>query len=280
MTSPIEDYALIGDCQTAALVSREGSIDWLCLPRFDSAACFAALLGTPDHGRWSIAPASPIRSVVRSYRGASLVLETVFTTDEGEVALIDCMPPRGEIADLVRIVECRRGQVPMRLEFAVRFDYGSFVPWVERCEAGITAIAGPDTLRLRSRVPLHGEQFKTLANFVVGAGDRLPFDLTWGPSHRPLPAPIDPEWSLRDTEHWWRDWACACTYRGPWRDDVVRSLVTLKGLTFAPTGGIVAAPTTSLPAQFGGVRNWDYRYCWLRDATFTLYALLGGGFLE
>ncbi len=277
---PLEDYALIGDCETAALVGRDGSIDWLCLPRFDSGACFAALLGAPEHGRWLVAPQGEVRATRRRYRGDTLVLETEFETDEGVVALIDCMPPADRAHDLVRVVEGRRGRVAMRTELVIRFDYGSSVPWVRRTEAGIVAIAGPDLLRLDTPVPLRGEGFRTLGEFSVAAGERVPFALTWSPSHLNPPPPVDPVRALAATEAFWRDWAARATYRGPYRDAVVRSLVTLKALTYAPTGGIVAAPTTSLPEKLGGVRNWDYRYCWLRDATFTLYALLNAGYTD
>jgi GH15 family glucan-1,4-alpha-glucosidase len=274
----IEDYALIGDCETAALVGRDGSIDWLCLPRFDSAACFAALLGTPEHGRWRIAPAAPVTNVRRWYRGATLVLETEFTTASGTVALVDFMPVRSDRADLVRIVVGRRGHVPMRLELAIRFDYGSIVPWVRRLPRGIAVVGGPDSLLLRTPVELYGEEYRTIAQFEVAEGERVPFDMTWFPSHEEPGHELDPEAALRQTEEWWSDWSAQCTYEGPWRDAVVRSLITLKALTYRPTGGIVAAPTTSLPARFGGVRNWDYRYCWLRDATFTLLALMNAGY--
>ena len=280
MPARIEDYALIGDCQTAALVARDGSIDWLCLPRFDSGACFAALLGTPDHGRWRIAPAAPVRRTRRRYRGDTLVLETEHDVDGGTIRVIDCMPPRTAAPDLVRIVEGVRGRVPVRSELAIRFDYGSVVPWVRRTEWGIRAIAGPDTLLLRTSVPLRGEGYTTVGDFTVAAGERVAFDLAWYPTFDREPEETDAMQAVEDTERWWRDWASRCRYDGPWRTAVVRSLVTLKALTYAPTGGIVAAPTTSLPERLGGVRNWDYRYCWIRDATFTLYALMLGGFTD
>ena len=280
MPARIEDYALIGDCQTAALVARDGSIDWLCLPRFDSGACFAALLGTPDHGRWRIAPAAPVRRTRRRYRGDTLVLETEHDVDGGTIRVIDCMPPRTAAPDLVRIVEGVRGRVPVRSELAIRFDYGSVVPWVRRTEWGIRAIAGPDTLLLRTSVPLRGEGYTTVGDFTVAAGERVAFDLAWYPTFDREPEETDAMQAVEDTERWWRDWASRCRYDGPWRTAVVRSLVTLKALTYAPTGGIVAAPTTSLPERLGGVRNWDYRYCWIRDATFTLYALMIGGFTD
>jgi GH15 family glucan-1,4-alpha-glucosidase len=280
MPSRIEDYALIGDCETAALVARDGSIDWLCFPRFDKAACFAALLGTPEHGRWLLAPTDTIRAIRRRYREGTLVLETEYQTDSGVVAVIDCMPPRTISHDVVRMVEGRRGQVSMRMELVIRFDYGSIVPWVRHTERGIWAIAGPEAMHLRTDVPVYGEQFRTIAEFNVGEGQRIPFTLTWYPSHQSEPAERDPEQSIRETEQWWQAWSARCTYTGAWRDQVVRSLITLKALTYAPTGGLVAAATTSLPEQLGGVRNWDYRYCWLRDATFTLYALMTGGYIE
>jgi GH15 family glucan-1,4-alpha-glucosidase len=258
-------------------VGRDGSIDWLCLPRFDAAACFAALLGTPEHGRWLLAPAVPVRHVRRRYRDHTLVLETEFETDAGTVVVVDAMPLEGH--EVIRLVEGRRGRVPMRLELVVRFDYGSLVPWVRRTADGVAAIAGPNALRLRTPVALRGEEFRTLAEFDIAAGERVPFSLAWHLSHRPAPPAIDVEQGLAKTELWWQEWAGRCTYEGPWRDAVVRSLVTLKALTYAPTGGIVAAVTTSLPEQLAGVRNWDYRYCWLRDATFTLYALMIGGYV-
>ncbi len=280
MPSKIEDYALIGDCLTSALVGKDGSVDWLCLPRFDSPACFAALLGGPDNGRWRIAPTGEIKATRRRYRGDTLVLETEFETAEGVVRLVDFMPPRGEAPDLVRIVEGVRGRVPMHLEFILRFDYGSIVPWVRRADDGLTAIAGPDMIRLVAGVPVQGENMTTVADFEVAEGQRIPFVLTWYRSHRPEPREIDPEQALRDTEGFWSEWSSRCNFDGPWRDVVVRSLITLKALTYAPTGGIVAAPTTSLPEQLGGVRNWDYRYCWVRDATFTLSSLANAGYLE
>ena len=278
MPSRIEDYAVIGDCHTAALVARNGSIDWLCFPRFDSSACFAALLGNEDHGRWIIAPAAEIRRVDRRYRDGTLVLETDYESADGAVTLIDCMPPRSREPDLVRVVVGRRGQVRMRMQLIIRFDYGSIVPWVRRVEDGIRAVAGPDTLMLKTPVALHGADFRTEAEFTVSAGQRVPFVLMWHPSHEPEPDVIDAEDTIASTDQWWREWSGRCTYEGPWREAVIRSLITLKALTYAPTGGIVAAPTTSLPEQLGGVRNWDYRYCWVRDATFTLYALMLAGY--
>jgi GH15 family glucan-1,4-alpha-glucosidase len=280
MPALIEDYALIGDCQTAALVARDGSIDWLCFPRFDSGACFAALLGTPDHGRWLLAPAVPVRAVRRRYRPGTLVLETEYEVEGGTVTVVDCMPPRSDAPDLLRLVVGTRGQVPMRMQFVVRFDYGAIVPWVRRMDGGIRAIAGPDTLLLRTPLPLRGENLTTVAEFTVAEGQRIPFELTWYPSHQPMPDALDAEEAIRHTQAWWEEWSARCTYEGPWRDAVVRSLITLKAMTYAPTGGIVAAATTSLPEQLGGVRNWDYRFCWLRDATFTLYSLMMGGYTD
>ena len=280
MASLIEDYAMIGDCHTAALVSRGGSIDWLCFPRFDSGACFAALLGTEDNGRWLLTPVGEIREIRRRYRNGTLVLETDYETDYGAVTVVDCMPPRSSAPDLVRIVIGKRGQVRMQMQLIIRFDYGSIIPWIRRTESGLRAIAGPDTLVLNSGVDLRNENFRTEAEFTVSEGQRVPFVLMWHPSHDPAPPLPDPEDILTHTEQWWREWSSRCTYEGPWRESVVRSLITLKALTYAPTGGMVAAATTSLPEQLGGVRNWDYRYCWLRDATFTLYALMLGGYMD
>ncbi|WP_433724248.1 glycoside hydrolase family 15 protein [Actinoplanes sp. CA-051413] len=278
MALPIEDYAIIADTQTAALVGRNGSIDWLCVPRFDSGAIFAALLGSEENGHWTIAPAGEIRSVRRRYRSETLVLETEFETDEGVVRLVDFMPPRGEAPDVIRIVEGVRGRVPMTMQLRLRFDYGHVVPWVYREQGDLVAVAGPDAVWLRTPVETHGENLATRADFTVAAGDRTPFVLTWRPSHLPPPDPVDPVEELGATEGYWRGWVSACTYEGEWRDAVVRSLLTLKALTYAPTGGIVAAATTSLPEKLGGVRNWDYRFCWLRDATITLQSLLYSGF--
>jgi GH15 family glucan-1,4-alpha-glucosidase len=276
----IEDYALIGDCETAALVSREGSIDWLCFPRFDSSSCFAALLGSPEHGRWLLTPSEPVMEVRRRYRGDTAVLETEFTTKAGVVAVLDFMPIRSGLPDVVRIVVGRRGQVQMRMDLVIRFDYGSVIPWVRRVPGGISAVGGPDSLLLQTPVSLRGEDFHTISDFVVDEGERVPFDLTWFPSHQPPARELNPEVALEQTEAWWTAWAARCTVRGPWRDPVMRSLITLKALTYRPSGAIVAAPTTSLPEALGGVRNWDYRYCWLRDATFTLLALLNAGYSE
>ena len=275
----IEDYALIGDCETAALVGRDGSIDWLCFPRFDSPACFAALLGSPNNGRWLIAPATEVTAVRRWYRGDTAVLETEFTTAEGCVSIIDFMPVRTSLPEVARLVVGRRGRVPMRMELSIRFDYGSVVPWVRRVPEGILAIAGPDGLVLRSPVPVRGREFTTIAEFDIVADQELGFDLTWFPSHQTVSQQLDPRTALRETESWWAAWATQCNVAGRYRDAVVRSLITLKALTYRPTGAIVAAPTTSLPERFGGVRNWDYRYCWLRDATFTLYALMSAGYI-
>ncbi len=280
MALPIEDYALIGDCHTAALVSRGGSIDWLCFPRFDSDACFAALLGDARNGRWLIAPVGEVRSVRRSYRDGTLILETHFETDEGAVRIIDCMPLSDGRWDVVRIVEGLRGRVAMAMELVIRFDYGSVIPWVRRVDGVLLATAGPDTLELHSEVEVRGEDMKSLAEFDVGEGERALFTLNYRPSHEATLPAIDPEQTLAATEREWREWSARCSYSGRWHEAVVRSLITLKALTYAPTGGIVAAPTTSLPEQPGGVRNWDYRYCWLRDATFTLNALLLAGFKD
>src|SRR5712691_8747114 len=276
----IEDYALIGDLQTAALLSREGSIDWCCFPRFDSGACFAALLGATDYRRWLLAPASPIRSSTRRYRTDTLILESIFETDEGAVRAIDFMPPRDEVPDIVRIVEGLDGEVPMRSELVIRLDFGHIVPWVRRVDHTRLAIAGPDGLAYRTPVEARGEDMKTVSEFTLAAGERIPFVLSWYPSHLPPPDEIDPEQALDDTEEFWLDWASVCTHAGDYHDEIHQSLLVLKALTYAPTGGIVAAPTTSLPEQIGGVRNWDYRYCWLRDATLTLLAFLNAGYLE
>lgn len=283
MAARIEDYALIGDCETAALVSREGSIDWLCVPRFDSGACFAALLGTAEHGHFTLRPAGEVRTIARRYQPDTLVLETRYTTADGEVEVIDFMPPRTRAPDLLRIATCRRGAVPMRLDLVIRFDYGAIVPWVRRLPEGhgIDAIAGPDHLRLHASVPLHGENYHTRGEFTLQEGERATFDLSWAPSFGEPPPRMDPDEALRNTQRFWRKWAGRCSYPGgTYRDAVVRSLITLKALTYHPTGGIVAAPTTSLPEELGGSRNWDYRYCWLRDATFTLDALLMAGYTE
>ena len=280
MASRIEDYALIGDCESAALIARDGSIDWLCFPRFDSGACFASLVGKPENGRWQICPDAPVKSIRRKYRDGTLILETEYECETGTVAIIDFMPPRTTVPDIIRIVEGRRGEVPMRMELIIRFDYGWIVPWVRRIDGGIRATAGPDTMYCRSAVEMHGEDLRTVACFTVSQGQRVPFNLTWTPTYTPQPEAEDAEESLHQTEAWWTEWSNRCTYQGRWRDAVMRSLITLKALTYAPTGGVVAAPTTSLPEQVGGVRNWDYRYCWVRDATFTLYALIVGGYTD
>jgi GH15 family glucan-1,4-alpha-glucosidase len=278
MAALIEDYGLIGDLQTAALVSRHGCIDWLCFPRFDSGACFAALLGDEENGRWSLRPASDITSTRRRYRGDTLVLETELACDEGVVRLIDFMPPRGEAPDVVRIVEGVEGTVPMKMRLSIRFDYGSIVPWVRRRAEGLHAVAGPDALLLATPIDLVGRNLHTEAEFDVAPGDRVPFVLTWFPSNQDLPQHTDAEQALVDTDDFWREWVTDCVHVGRFREPLVRSLVTLKALTYAPTGGIVAAATTSLPEALGGVRNWDYRYCWLRDATLTLLALVRAGY--
>lgn len=278
----IEDYALIGDCTTAALVSRAGSIDWLCWPRFDSAACFAALLGTAEAGCWSIAPADNGARITRRYRPGTMILETDFETDEGAVRLIDFMPMGGPNSSVVRIVRGLRGHLVMCFHLALRFEYGSVIPWVTRLRTGfgVRAVAGPSLAILHSTVPLEGRDFTTRASFAVEPDSEAYFVLAYGPSHMPAPAVPDPEESLTATEAFWTDWCERGTYQGPYRVLVQRSMLTLKALTFAPTGGIVAAPTTSLPEVLGGERNWDYRFCWLRDATFTLLALMHCGYRE
>ena len=276
----IEDYAFVSDTQSGALISRHGCVDWLCLPRFDSGACFAALLGEKENGSWTLTPQGKVKKCERRYRGDTLILETDLHTSEGAVRFIDFMPPRGTNPDLVRIVEGLSGRVKIQMELIIRFDYGSIVPWVRRRHGGLEAVAGPDALILHTPIETHGEDLKTVAEFTVAKGDRVPFVLTWFRSYEPPPREVDPEHALRETENFWNDWSRRCTHRGPWRDAVVRSLITLKGLTYAPTGGIVAALTTSLPEEIGGVRNWDYRFCWLRDATFTLFSLLGAGYHE
>jgi glucoamylase len=283
----IEDYALIGDGRTAALVGRNGAIDWLCLPRFDSAACFAALLGDSNNGSWRIAPASGDISGRRHYHDGGLVLETMFDSGDGGVALIDFMIPGATNSSVVRIVEGRRGQMRMAMRLALRFDYGVSVPWVTRLYAhdngglnGITAIAGPELVVLRTPVELHGHHLTTVAEFTVSEGERIPFVLSHGPSHLPPPDALDAFSALERTEDYWHGWSEQSRYRGPWKEAVDRSLITLKALAFEPTGGIVAAPTTSLPEKLGGKRNWDYRFCWLRDATLTLLALMEGGYYD
>jgi GH15 family glucan-1,4-alpha-glucosidase len=281
MPSRIEDYALIGDCETAALVAKDGSIDWLCWPRFDSSACFAALLGTPENGRWSIAPAVPAKKITRRYRPETLILETEFETESGSVMLIDFMPLRGSQSNLVRIVRGVRGQVAMKMELILRFDYGQSVPWVTRItDTSIQAISGPNKVLLRTSVPIHGEDLSTVSEFTVAEGQSVPFVLSYTPSHLPSAREIDALEALDKTEKFWRKWSSINTYRGPWAEEVNRSLITLKALTYWPTGGIVAAPTTSLPEKIGGERNWDYRICWLRDASFTLWVLTQAGYYQ
>jgi GH15 family glucan-1,4-alpha-glucosidase len=280
MSLKIEDYALIGDLHTAALVGLNGSIDWLCLPRFDSDACFAALLGDERHGRWLIAPAGGLKRTRRSYRDRTLVLETEFETEEGTVRLIDFMPPRDRHLDLVRIVQGVKGRVPMRMQLVLRFDYGETVPWVQSMAGGLSAIAGPNAVFLRTPVEHRGEDLTTVADFTVAEGESVPFVLNWHPSHESEISVFDSESALRETTAWWQEWLGHQSHKSDWEEAVMRSLITLKAMIYDPTGGIVAAPTTSLPEQIGGVRNWDYRYCWLRDATFTLYALMIGGFMN
>lgn len=288
MSARLEDYALIGDCETAALVSRDGSIDWLCLPRFDSPACFAALLGTREHGRWLLAPVAPGYEVRRYYRAGSLVLETVFQSQEGDVSIVDFMaihqgtPAASERTDLIRIVHGRRGRVRMQMDMTLRFDYGSAVPWVTRLDddAGIRAVAGPAMAVLRTPAPLRGEGLSTTSEFSVEAGQVVPFVFTYAASHLAAPVPVDASRELERTQKWWTDWSRRSSAGGKWKEPVRRSLLTLKALTYWPTGGIIAAPTTSLPEEPGGVRNWDYRYCWLRDATSTLIALMAAGYYE
>ena len=278
-TRRIEDYALIGDLQTAALVSRTGSIDWCCFPRFDSGACFAALLGEPEHGRWLLAPVGMSRSI-RRYRHDTLILESIHETDEGRVRAIDFMPPRGEAPDIVRIVEGLDGEVRMRSELAIRFDYGAIVPWVRRVDHARVAVAGPDALCLRTPVEVHGEDMTTVSEFTIHPGERIPFVLTWFPSHKTLPDEVDPELALSETEEYWLEWAGQCIHVGDYHEEIHQSLLLLKALTYGPTGGIVAAPTTSLPEWIGGVRNWDYRYCWLRDTTLSLIAMIRSGYKD
>jgi GH15 family glucan-1,4-alpha-glucosidase len=277
MALPIEDYAIVGDTQAAALVGRDGSIDWLCLPRFDSPACFAALLGDARNGRWRIAPAGGVKRVERRYREDTLVLETDFHTEDGAIRVVDCMPPRGEAPDVVRLVQGLAGRVEVEMELILRFDYGHVVPWVRRHQEYLLAVAGPAAVRLDTPVRTRGQDRTTRASFTVAKGDEVPFVMTWYPSHESEPAPVQADEAVADTERWWREWIGDCVAHDPL---VRRSLLTLKALTYAPTGGIVAAATTSLPEQLGGVRNWDYRFCWVRDATLTLNALIEGGFVK
>lgn len=281
MSEKIEDYALIGDCETAALVGRNGSIDWLCWPAFDSDACFAAILGTHKNGRWLIAPSEDVTTISRRYLGDTLILETRFETKGGgTVALVDFMPPRGKASDIVRLVRGVSGTVKMRMELVIRFGFGADIPWVRRIDHSLLAVAGQDMTVLRTPVEIRGEDLTTVSDFEVKAGETVPFVLTYGPSHLDPPEPIDPEIALQETETFWKEWCSHCTRDGEYHDLVLRSLITLKALTFGPTGGIVAAPTTSLPEKLGGARNWDYRFCWLRDATFTLLALMNSGYTE
>ncbi|WP_018431578.1 glycoside hydrolase family 15 protein [Paraburkholderia atlantica] len=286
MPSHLEDYALIGDGHTAALISREGSVDWLCWPRFDSGACFAALLGTPDNGRWQIAPATQgehgAPTITRRYRGETLILETDFETPDGAVTLIDFMPPGNGWSELIRIVVGKRGTVRMKMELVLRFDYGFSIPWVDKLkhDSGIKAIVGPDNAVLRTPIELHGEDMKTVAEFTVTEGERVPFSLAYAASHLRIPPARDPHTSLARTENHWLEWAARGTVEGRWSEPIRRSLITLRALAYEPTGGIVAAPTTSLPEKLGGTRNWDYRYCWLRDATITLLAMMRGGYYD
>lgn len=275
---PIEDYALIGDCRSAALVSRAGAIDWLCWPRFDSPSVFAALLGTQHHGRWLIAPREPVLATSRRYVPGTMVLETIFTTASGKIALIDFMPPNGDSNHLVRLVRGIHGSVALDLHLTLRFDYGTAIPWVTRLpEGGIRAVSGPDQVALRTKAPLVGKDFATTASFTIAPGETMSFTLSHGASHLPMPAAIDPIAALAETEAYWSEWSARGTYRGRYEDAVQRSLITLKALTYTPTGGMVAAPTTSLPEAHGGGRNWDYRYCWLRDTAMALDAFLHSG---
>ncbi len=278
--APLEDYALVGDTHAAALVRRDGSVDWLCVPRFDSDACFAALLGGPEHGRWLLGPAAPARRVRRAYRRGSLVLETEHEVEGGVLRVTDFMPPRDRDPNLVRIADCVEGSARVRMELSPRFEYGRARPWLSRRGDGVSLVSGPDALRLRTSVPIavHGGDVR--ADLTLARGERAAFVLGWHASYKPGPRALDAGAALEETDRWWREWSGRCKYEGPWRDAVVRSLVTLKALIYGPTGGMVAAPTTSLPEQPGGVRNWDYRYCWVRDATFTLYALLVAGYTE
>jgi GH15 family glucan-1,4-alpha-glucosidase len=281
MSARIEDYALIGDCEAAALVARDGSIDWLCWPRFDSDACFAALLGDASHGRWKLAPADPEARASRRYLPDTLILETTFETRSGVVRMLDFMPPRGEASDVVRLVVCKAGEVDMKMELVLRFGYGATIPWVTRFEEHtLRAIAGPDMAVLRTPVPIRGEDMTTVADFTLRQGETQSFVLSYGPSNKPPPQAVDPWEALQDTERFWTEWISTCKVEGPYEAAIKRSLMTLKALTYAPTGGLIAAPTTSLPEQFGGPRNWDYRYCWIRDATLTLLAFINAGHLD
>src|SRR5437899_1412431 len=278
----IEDYAFLSDTQTGALVSRDGCVDWLCFPRFDSGACFASLLGDKENGHWRFFPSEKVKATRRQYRGDTLVLETEIQTNGGAIRLIDFMPPRGENPDIIRIIEGVRGQVRMQMELIVRFDYGHIVPWVRRRKRfdGLEAVAGPDAVILRTPIETCGKDLTTVAEFSVAKGDRVPFVLTWFASHAKPPRKVNAEHALGDTEKYWRAWSSQFQSKGEWRDAVMRSLITLKGLTYAPTGGLVAALTASLPEETGGVRNWDYRYCWLRDAALILLALMRAGYRD
>ncbi|MEV7157075.1 glycoside hydrolase family 15 protein [Streptomyces misionensis] len=281
MARRIEDFGLVSDMQTATLIGRDGSVEWACLPRFDSPAVFAHLLGTEDNGFWRISPASALLADRRQYRGESLILETQWVTPHGMAKVIDFMPPRdGGAPQLVRIVEGISGRVTMHSRLRMRMDYGSVVPWVTTHDARTRAVAGPNSLWLDCAVRTYGENLTTNADFTVSEGQRIAFVLSWQPSHLEAPARPDAEKALEETEKYWARWSATCTYTGPYREAVVRSLITLKALTYAPTGGIVAAPTTSLPEEIGGVRNWDYRYCWLRDAAITLSSLLRTGYRD
>jgi len=280
MPLPIENYALIGDCHTAALVGSDGSIDWLCFTRFDSGACFAALLGGPEHGRWLLAPKAQVSRVQRSYRPGTLILDTEFHTADGAIRVTDFMPLSDHRWDVVRMVEGLSGQVLVRMELIVRFDYGAIMPWVRRSGDALLLTAGPDTLELTATVPIEPENMKSVAEFTLCAGDRQSFAINYRPSHAQLLPGVDAQAVLAESEKQWRKWSDFCNDQGPWHESVLRSLITLKALTYKPTGGMVAAPTTSLPEQLGGVRNWDYRFCWLRDSTFTLNALLLAGYQQ
>ncbi len=285
MAQRIEDYAVVGDTHTAALIGRDGSVDWLCLPRFDAEACFARLLGNESHGFWRIGPAAKRGEAVpvatrRRYRGDTLVLETEFDTPSGTVQIVDAMAIREHHPELIRLVRCLRGTVKMRMDLVVRFGYGSVMPWVQRLDGTLVATAGPDALALWTPIPTRGEDFRTVADFQVTEGQDVPFVLSWFKSHHDVPRPSDAQYVIGETASWWERWSSLCTYKGEWREAVLRSLITLKALTYAPTGGIVAAATTSLPEALGGSRNWDYRYCWLRDATLTLDSLMRGGYHE
>jgi GH15 family glucan-1,4-alpha-glucosidase len=278
MSSLIEDYAIIGDTETVALVARNGSIDWYCVPRFDGGACFATLLGGHDNGRWLLHPAVDAERIERQYLGDTMILETVFHTAAGSVALVDFMPIRDKNATIVRVIEGRGGTVPMMMELIIRFDYGYVVPWVKAQDGGLVAFGGADALRLSTPAPIKGRDLATFSSFDIREGERMPFVLTWFASYEPVPSSVNPLEAFESTKRWWTEWASRCTYEGEHQDIVMRSLLTLKALTYAPTGGVVAAATTSLPESLGGVRNWDYRYCWLRDATFTLSALSDAGY--